>query len=327
MLKVLEKVINKTKILLVTPEPEHSLKGNSITALRWAGFLRESGYKVTVQQTYNEESCDFMIALHAKRSFNAIERFARLQKHKPLIVMLTGTDLFNDIHTDSKAQKSLELADRLVVLQQAGVEELPERFREKTRVIHQSSIKQKGGVSKRKRTFDVAVIGHLRPVKDPFCAASASRKLPATSKVRILHIGSALDNEMKEKAQQEMDCNPRYRWLQKQPRGKTIRILSNSRLLVLSSRMEGGANVISEAVIAGVPVLASRIPGNIGMLGKDYPGYFPVGDSEYLASLILKAEDDSGFLKELEQEITLLAPCFKPEKERSSIKKLLKEFN
>ena len=278
-----------------------------------------------------------MIALHAKRSFNAIERFSqlrfhRLQQQKPLIVVLTGTDLYNDIRTDRKAQKSIELADRLVVLQQMGIMELPKELRKKTRVIYQSSVKLikpmklRRSISKRKRTFDVAVIGHLRQVKDPFRAALASRQLPATSKVRILHLGSALDDKMKEKAQQEMVLNPRYRWLQKQPRGRTIKILSDSRLLVLSSRMEGGANVISEAIIAGVPVLASKIPGNIGMLGTDYPGYFPVGDSNSLASLILRSENDPEFLKVLKQKLKLLVPRFKPEMEKSSLKKLLNEF-
>ncbi|MGR3177612.1 MAG: selenoneine biosynthesis selenosugar synthase SenB [Candidatus Anammoxibacter sp.] len=323
----------------MTPEPKHSLKGNSITAIRWARLLRELGHKVIIQQTYNEEYCDFMIALHAKRSFNAIERFSqlrfhRLQQQKPLVVVLTGTDLYNDIRANRKAQKSIELADRLVVLQQMGIMELPKEFRKKTRVIYQSStqssaklIKLKRSISKRKRTFDVAVIGHLRHVKDPFRAALASRQLPATSKVRILHLGSALDDKMKEKAQQEMVRNPRYCWLQKQPRGRTIKILSDSRLLVLSSRMEGGANVIAEAIIAGVPVLASKIPGNIGMLGTDYPGYFPVGDSNSLASLILRSENDPEFLKVLKQKLKLLVPRFKPEMEKSSLKKLLKEFS
>ena len=236
-------MVKKLKVLLVTPEPKHSLKGNSITAIRWARLLMELGYKVIIQQSYNGEPCDFMIALHAKRSFNAIETFSRIQQSKPLIVVMTGTDLYNDIHIDPKAQKSIKLADRLVVLQQMGILELPGNFRKKTRVIYQSSVKlvkQKESVSKRKRTFDVAVIGHLRHVKDPFRAAMASRQLPATSKVRVLHLGSALNNVMKEKAQQEMVRNPRYCWLQKQTRWRTKKILAESRLLVLSSRMEGG---------------------------------------------------------------------------------------
>lgn len=311
---------------MITPEPKESLKGNYVTAFRWARFLRELGHKVIIDQTYKGQSCDLMIALHAGRSFSSIEQFYNLHNGKPLIVVLTGTDLYKYIRIDHNAQKSLKLADRLVVLQQMGVKELPERFRKKTRVIYQSAVKQKGDVPKHKKTFDVCVIGHLRQVKDPFCAAMASRILPDSSKVRILHVGSALDKKFEIIANNEMCENPRYCWKGAQPHWKTIRILRSCQLLVLSSQMEGGANVISEAIISGVPVLTTKISGSIGMLGKGYPGYFPVGDTKALAELILRAENDIRFIKELRQWITSISASFEPAAEKSAIKKLLLEF-
>ncbi len=268
-----------------------------------------------------------MIALHARRSFNAIESFYKFGNRKPLIVALTGTDLYKDIHSDRNAQKSLEFADRLVVLQEMGIKELPKTLRVKARVIYQSAVKPKGVFEKRKRTFDVCVVGHLRPVKDPFCATRASRLLPGASKVRVLHAGSALDNESRGAAQKEMALNPRYHWLGEQKRWKALRLMGGCRLLVLSSIMEGGANVISEAAILGIPVLASKISGSIGMLGKDYPGYFPVGDYKQLANLIIRAENDPGFLQELEQWVKSISFRFEPKAERDSLKKLLDEFN
>ena len=60
--------------------------------------------------------------------------------------------------------------------------------------------------------------------------------------------------------------------------------------------MEGGANVVSEALAAGVPVLCSRISGSIGLLGEDYSGYFEVGDTAGLTELMLKCEQDKSFL-------------------------------
>ena len=321
-----KKKSRKIKILVITPEPKESLKGNFVTAFRWARFLRELGYRVIVDQTYKGQSYDLMVALHARRSFSSIEQFYNSHNEKPIIVVLTGTDLYMDVHANHNAQKSLKFADRLVVLQQMGINELPEKFREKTRVIYQSAVKQKGNVLKRKKTFDICVIGHLRQVKDPFCTAMASRILPDSSKVRILHIGSALDKNFELMANNEMSENPRYCWKGAQPHWKTIRILRSCQLLVLSSQMEGGANVISEAIISGVPVLSTKISGSIGMLGEGYPGYFPVGDTKALAGLILRAENDPRFIKKLRQWITSIASTFKPVSEKLAIKKLLLEF-
>ncbi len=315
------------KIVLITPAPSYSLKGNRMTATRWARFLKELGHKVVIEQKYSGLSCDLMIALHARRSFSAIEKFRKLYNDKPIIVVLTGTDLYKDIRVDQDSQKSLEYANRLVLLQQMGIMELPETFRSKARVVYQSAIGPKGDIPKRKKTFDVCVIGHLRSVKDPFRASLASRQLPASSRVRILHLGDSLDSNAEEIARKETIQNPRYCWLGERPHWKTLRILASCQLLVLSSLMEGGANVISEAIITGVPVLASKISGSIGMLGKDYPGYFPIEDTKSLADLILRAEDDPLFLEELKQWIQPLAQRHKPDAEKSSLEKLLKEFN
>ena len=298
-----------------------------MTATRWAGFLRKLGHKVIIEQNYSGLSCDLMIALHARRSFSSIEQFRELHSDKPIVVVLTGTDLYKDIRIDPDSLKSLEYANRLVVLQQMGIMELPEMFRCKTRVVYQSAIRSKGKIPKRKRTFDVCVIGHLRPVKDPFRASFASRQLPALSKVRILHLGAALDSKTEEIARGESVENPRYCWLGKRPHWKTLRILASCQLLVLSSIMEGGANVIAEAIVAEVPVLASKISGSMGMLGEDYPGYFPVEDTNSLADLFLRAENDPLFLERLKQWIKPLAQRHEPEAEKSSLEKLLKEFN
>ncbi|MGQ4810536.1 hypothetical protein NKDENANG_04013 [Candidatus Entotheonellaceae bacterium PAL068K] len=314
------------KIALITPVPAQSRQGNRVTALRWARILRALGHRVTLAQEYDGKPYNLMIALHARRSFTAIERFQHLHPTCPLVVALTGTDLYHDIHTDANAQHSLELAMRLVVLQSKGIEELPDHLHPKTRVIHQSVTGPNGHVTKPKTTFDVCVLGHLRPVKDPFRAAKAARLLPSTSRVRILHVGKALGHDMARRATDEAASNPRYRWLGELPRWRARRVLARSHVLVLSSLMEGGANVISEALAASVPILASQISGSIGLLGEAYPGYFPVADTSALARLLERLETDAGFYDRLSAWCARRAPLIHPDHEHQAWKHLLEDL-
>jgi putative glycosyltransferase (TIGR04348 family) len=277
-------------------------------------------------ETWDGRPFDLMVALHARRSAASIERFHREHPDALLIVALTGTDLYGDIKTSHAARKSLELASRLVVLQPLGLRELPKHLRRKTRVIYQSVKKPRAPVRPLKRTFEVCVIGHLRPVKDPFRTAMAARQLPPSSRIRVTHLGAALSKAMSVRARKEMQRNRRYRWLGEVPRAKALRILARSHLLVLTSRLEGGANVVSEALAAGVPIVSSRIAGSIGILGSDYPGYFPVGDTRALAAMLGRAECDRQFYRSLKDRCQRRAPLVTPARERLAWKGLLSEF-
>jgi putative glycosyltransferase (TIGR04348 family) len=312
-------------ILIITPAPPGSRKGNRITARRWAGLLRQLGHRVAIRQEYQGQRCDLLVALHARRSFEAVDAFHRAHPERPLVIALTGTDLYDEIHTDPIAGQVLELAWRLIVLQPLGIAELPPHLRQRARVIYQS-IEMPPGARPRPGVFEVCVLGHLRPVKDPFRTALASRLLPVSSRVRVLHIGAALDPDMARQARAEAADNPRYRWLGDLPRWQALRLLARSRLLVLTSRMEGGANVLSETIAAGVPVLASRIPGSVGLLGNDYPGYFPVGDARALAKLLHRAETDAALYSGLKTWCRGLRPLVRPARERQSWRSLLREL-
>ena len=314
------------RILLATPAPAHSRKGNRITALRWARLLKELGHQVAVAQKYNRQRCDLLVPLHARRSFSSIERFHRLHPNKPLVLALTGTDLYGDIHTDAQARQALDMAWRFVLLQPDGIAQLPTHLQDKARVIFQSVRPPAGIFAARQDVFDVCVIGHLRPVKDPFRTARAARLLPASSRLRVLHMGAALSPDMARQARAEQAANPRYTWLGELPRWQTLRRLSRCRLLVLTSQMEGGANVVSEALACGVPVLSSHISGSIGMLGPDYPGYFPTGKTRALAALLKRSETDPDFYNALVAHCNQLAHLVDSVQERQSWADLLGEW-
>jgi putative glycosyltransferase (TIGR04348 family) len=314
------------RIEIVTPAPEGSLKGNRITAERWAGFLRDLGHRVSLTEQYTGSPPDVLVALHARRSFPSVRRYREEAPAGPLVVALTGTDVYQDLSGSSEALRSLEWADRIAALQPLAARELPERLRARVRVIYQSAAPPTAVEAPVPDAFEVCVLGHLRPVKDPFRAAEAARLLPADSRIRVLQAGAALEPEMAERARAEEAANARYRWLGELPRDQALRLLGRSRLLVLTSRLEGGANVISEAVVASVPVLCSRIPGSLGLLGEDYPGTFPVGDTVELARLLIRAETEPGYLADLQERCARRAPLFHPERERDAWRSLLVEF-
>lgn len=317
------------RITIITPARAGSTHGNRITAIRWARILKQLGHRVSICQTFVSQPADLLIGLHALRSYSSIKSFHLQYPAAPIVVALTGTDVYRDLKYDSGARKALAVALRIVILQPKALEQLNDSFRAKARVIYQSveTSHRPSNRSSMGQSFDVCVIGHLRSVKDPFRAAMAARSLPDSSGIRILHIGSAMTKAMATRAHAEADRNHRYQWLGELPRLRARHILARSQICVLSSRMEGGANVLSEAIVAGVPILASRIDGNIGILGQDYPGLFNVGDTRELARLLILAETNTAFLSYLRRRVKKLAPLFNPKRERHAWADLLRELH
>jgi len=316
------------EIVVITPPGPSTRTGNAVAALRWARILRQHGQRVTVAADYGDEPADAMVAIHAWRSAEAVHRFKSRYPERPLILQLSGTDIYQYINEDPEpTQRSLELADRLVALNSLAWRVVPKRFRKKLRVIFQSAPKPSVPRQPSRRCIDVSVIGHLRDVKDPLRAAEAARLLPPASRVRIVQIGRAYSAEWAAKAKAEMAANPRYLWRDDVPRAAVQKLLRQSHAMVLSSLSEGGANVISEAVVAGVPILASRMDGNVGLLGADYPGYFPVGDTKALARLLQRIEDDPRFLATLRRALVRRARLFRPEHEVAAWRRLLAELS
>jgi putative glycosyltransferase (TIGR04348 family) len=312
------------RILLVCPAPPRTRGGNRITAERWARLLRRLGHRVAIRARWDGARCDLLVALHARKSGAAALAFRARRATAPLVVALTGTDLYRDLRRSRRAERALTAATRLVVLQPAALAALPRRLRAKARVIHQSAPRLRGRAAT--GSFDVCVVGHLRPEKDPFRAAAASRRLPAASRIRVLHVGRALSAGARRRARAEAARDPRYRWLGERPHRAARLLLARSRLLVLSSRMEGGANVISEALASDVPVLASRIPGSVGLLGPRYPGYFPTGDTAALARLLHRAEADPRFYARLRDACRRRAHLASPQRELRAWRALVREL-
>lgn len=315
--------MERPRILIASPAAAADNNGNWQTASRWARFL-EDHYAVEVCNGWPGDAADgapdLLIALHARRSAASLAAFAEAHPERPRVLALTGTDLYRDIDSAPEARASLEQAHALVLLQDAGLARLPAHLRARARVIYQSAPALPPARPQAANGIDICMVGHLRDEKDPltFMRAAALVKAPG---VRLLHIGGALDPAFEAAAR--ATNGPRYRWLGALPHGEARARLASCRAMVIASRMEGGANVIIEAVTSGVPVLASHIDGNVGMLGADYAGYFPVGDAAALAALIDRCASDPAFDALLRRQCAARAPLFAPAAEQAALSDLV----
>ncbi len=279
-------------------------------------------YRVALLGRWQGEPADILIALHARRSAASIERWSAERPGAPVVVVLTGTDLYRDIRVDLTAQRSLELADRLVVLHERAIDDLPLAYRARAVVCFQSTT-SRVSLDKTARHLRAVMVGHLRDEKDPRTYFEAARLLGPRRDILLDHIGDALDPSLGREASELQHSAAHYRWLGALSHAQTRDRIQRAHVLVHPSRMEGGAHVVMEAIRSGTPVLASRIPGNVGMLGTDYAGYFEPGDSQGIAALLRRCRDDPAILRSLREQCTARAPLFEPARERGGLRALL----
>ncbi len=314
-------------VLIASPALAEANNGNWQTARRWSRLLAPH-YRTQIVpswQSGDHPQAVALLALHARRSAGVIAAWAQAHPGRGLAVVLTGTDLYRDIQHDATAQRSLALAQRLVVLQELGPQALPAGHRAKARVIFQSTTTRRT-LDKTGAHLRVVMVGHLRDEKAPQTLWSAARLLRDCPDIRIDHIGAALDPALAAAARATMAECPAYRWLGGLPHETVRRHIQRAHLLVHCSRMEGGAHVLMEAVCSGTPVLATRIAGNVGMLGADYAGYFPLDDAAALARALQRCRAEPGRVLALRAQCSLRAPLFTPAAEQAALLALLQDL-
>jgi len=320
------------QVVIVSPALREANNGNWQTARRWQGHLSGEFAARIVRQWPDAAAArdDIMIALHARRSAESVAAWSHAHPDRGLALVLTGTDLYRDIRDDRAAQRSLDLARQLVVLQECAPDALPPAARAKARVIFQSTTSRQPA-TKSSGFLRAVTVGHLREEKSPQTVFEAARLLADRDDIFIDQIGDALDPALADAALAAMRAAPNFRWLGGRPHEETRRRIQRAHLLINCSRMEGGAHVIMEAAASGTPVLASAIEGNVGMLGRGYAGYFPPGDAAALAALIRCCRDgqgtpDGGLLRLLQAQCQARAGLFTPAAERAAVLGLAREL-
>jgi putative glycosyltransferase (TIGR04348 family) len=280
-------------------------------------------FRIIVQTQWDGAAADAMVALHARRSADSVERFHARAAGRRIAVVLTGTDLYKDLPGSVEAARTIDLADRIVVLQDDALRLLSDKWRGKAEVIFQSAERLATRPKPRDR-LDCVVVGHLREEKDPLTLFRALAQLPPAAAIRVRHIGAPLDPQLGNAARALARKDPRYRYAGALPRGLTRAAIARAHCLVHPSVVEGGANVIVEAITAGTWVIASRISGNIGMLGADYPGFFEARDASGLAETLLRALEETRYRRELAAACAKRRALFSPRREALAVTKLVR---
>lgn len=293
--------------------------GNRVTATRWASFLEDLGHEVTLSNSLPDEPFDAHICLHALKTAKIANHVRNHFPNTLLIVAITGTDVRADSSTRNDSFAQLAFADAIVCLNPRTLEDLPQELRSKAHHIPQSAdVSAKAYTEERTDSFRVLVAGHLREEKDPFRTALASRLLPESSRLEVRHFGGTLDPSLEVFAREENSKNPRYSWGGEIPHEALLQEIQKADLIVQSSRVDEAPSLLSETIVAGKPLLISSIPGLTGVLGTNYEGIFEVENTEALAALLLRAEQEKNWVEKLKRHVMSLQSGFTPATERKA---------
>jgi glycosyltransferase involved in cell wall biosynthesis len=315
------------EVLIIYPEKADVVTGNSCSAEQWREVLLALGHDVVIDGSCKHHQADLLIALNAEKMRSEIAAFSRSNPGSKIVVILTGTDIYPAL--SGLSLESIRMADRLVALQGKAIRQVPEKFHDKVRIIVQGATSSGSGAKGESKgnAFTVAVVANLREVKDPFRAAAAVKLMPLDSRILIRHAGFPLDTGAEEHARRESSENPRYKWIGGLSPAEARKLISESDILLVTSLNEGAGRVVGEAITDDTPVIATRVEGITGLVGDNYGGLFPAGDTAALAALLSRAESEQGFLEELSRSCREIAPVFEPVKELAAWGELVAELS
>ena len=303
-----------TDVLIYSPFPHQTGQGNSVTADRTELILHKAGFSVLSEGgSYSGEDARCLVALNARRSAGVVAEFDKLHPGRQVIVIVTGSDINHPEmeEGESETRRTMARAHALVMLHQTDLERLPGDLQQKAVCIF-PSVRLPDGMQHQPAQgdrFEAIMAGNLRLVKNPQLAVEAARLLGDDSPVYINSYGDATGELAIEMNKSSAEV-AHFQWCGKVGHAELLNKMARAHVLLNTSLFEGGANAICEAATIGLPVVASDIQGNVGMLGEDYPGLFPGGDARALADLLQRCAGSASFYADLKQWVKQRAALF-----------------
>ncbi|MBF0500012.1 MAG: glycosyltransferase family 4 protein [Candidatus Riflebacteria bacterium] len=290
-------------ILLCLPFEAVAPKGNSIAARRLAQGFQAAGHKVflldwpavddikRVEEVLAVFRPNLCLIMHAWRCAKAIRH---IHQHSaiPTIVSLRGTDLnemLDEPATQAQISAILSGCRGIVVFHGEGKKKLASYKAEwaaKTRVIANGANLPTSAVDYRARlhsaseTFLFVTISGLREVKQPLLI------LPWLEDLRnefpnlgLAHAGPPLEQPIVDTFREFQANHSWLSHLDQVPHEEIDSFLRAGQVYVSASRSEGMPHGVREAMLCGMPLLLSDIPGHRNMAEAEHEALF-FGDRE-----------------------------------------------
>ena len=292
------------EIDVVVPDLGIGSAGNSVTANRYCSIFGQLGHVATTTDT---PTAPLVVALNAYRTRHVV---GELPETTTVIVVLTGTDIYRFWDQDRDAVScTLDRADVIVGLNDLVGRSLPTKHRAKLTCIKEGALALSTEPTRpTSPPLHAICVGHLRDEKAPELIADALDRLDPNCDVVVDHYGAAHSESWAQWARDTSERIEQYQWHREVSRSRLDEIYAGADLLINTSKMEGGANVISEAVMAGLPILATAIDGNAGVLGTSYPGLFTPDDPYELADRLAALASNPEALEQITLSSRLLQP-------------------
>lgn len=238
---------------------------------------------------------DLVHALHARKGGAAWLDHA-LPGDPPLVVSLTGTEIHRDLGDPSLAPRVLgALREARLVLSSGGAL-LASAVAVVPSLSGRSAVVPKGvdlpprdpGFDLRRaaglprNAFVFLLPAGLREVKDPlFALEPLSRLRRGDPRVAFVHCGESLDPSLEEALRARAAAEPWVRTLGAVPYRRMGSVYAGASVVLNTSRSEGYANVLPEAMAAGRPLLAADIPANAETVVRGRTGLlYRAGDAD-----------------------------------------------
>ncbi|MDQ0428714.1 glycosyltransferase involved in cell wall biosynthesis [Planomicrobium stackebrandtii] len=284
------------KIVLASPNYPQ-LRGNTITVQRIADNLERLGVETKIVSTTDDSiirsfpTADIVHGFHAYNFYKFLQKLDKKPAH--YIVTITGTDLNQDLFNPKKRMDvlaSLHGAKAVHVFDKKAkallIEEIP-KLGDKIFVMPQGNQPSLPGVphfTKEPDSFLFFLPAGIRKVKNIPEAIGMLQELRLHHpQIRLWLVGPVLEEE---EGNQVMDLIDRHKdwihYLGQVPHEDMGSIYRQTDAVLNTSLSEGQPATILEAMGYALPVLASDIPGNSGIISDGETGLLYKTRNEFL---------------------------------------------
>lgn len=292
------------RILIVIPSQD-PISGNWVTARRFQHGLEKQGHRVAIYDTplqatdgFRQKLLNFApdatILLHAYRTGKPWLDAARTLQ-TPYIVLLTGTDVNHGLDDPAQSvviRTTLQQASAVLLHNPLIAAEFSAKSPELVRFLRLLTpgitlgtapydLRKTHGLAEEKTLF-LCPAG-LRPVKGGLQLLEMFAQVAVINPhVQLAFCGPVLDESYARHLLAAIEKRPWASYLGSIPQTAMANAMRGADVIINNSQTEGLANALLEAATLGIPILASKIPGNAAVVRHNINGLLYSTEEEFV---------------------------------------------